>query len=85
MKKHEWQILFQDLDEGEIMESGRGSGLGSGGFCICPKCGEKIPHQRGIPCQDVKCPKCSAKMMREGSYHHNLLEEKKQKKSGESN
>lgn len=66
------------------MQSHQKTGLGSGGFCICPKCSEKIPHQRGLPCQEVKCPNCGAKMVREGSYHHNLIEEKKRGKSGDS-
>lgn len=46
---------------------GRNSGLGSGtgGFCICAKCGEKIPHQRGIKCTILKCPKCGNKMVRD--------------------
>lgn len=58
-------------------------GMGRGGFCICPKCSEKIPHRQGVPCQDERCQKCGAKMVREGSYHHNLIEKKK--KSGNSN
>jgi hypothetical protein len=33
----------------------------------------------GIPCQDERCPKCGAKMLREGSYHHDLLEKKRAK------
>ena len=54
--------------------------MGVGGYCICPKCEEKIPHNRGVPCQDERCPKCGAKMLREGSYHHDLLEKKMAKK-----
>ncbi|PIU45061.1 MAG: ferredoxin [Ignavibacteriales bacterium CG07_land_8_20_14_0_80_59_12] len=46
--------------------------MGSGGFCVCTKCGEKIPHRRGVPCQDELCPKCGTKLLREGSYHHQL-------------
>jgi hypothetical protein len=53
--------------------------LGAGGFCICPKCGEKLPHQQGEPCQDILCPKCNTKMLREGSEHHKMFLEKHQK------
>ncbi len=53
--------------------------MGTGGACFCPKCGEKIPHGRGIPCQEEHCPRCGAKMLREGSYHHELLEKKRSK------
>ena len=43
----------------------RGRGLGPEGMCECPKCGNKIPHQRGIPCTQMDCPKCGSKMFRE--------------------
>ena len=55
-------------------------GMGSEGFCVCPKCGVKIPHRAGMPCRNKKCPACGIKMVREGSYHHQLIEEKKKKK-----
>ncbi len=28
---------------------GGGRGLGLGGECVCPNCGEKVPHERGTP------------------------------------
>ncbi|OGM09104.1 hypothetical protein A2159_00575, partial [Candidatus Woesebacteria bacterium RBG_13_34_9] len=40
----------------------RGQGLGDSTDCVCPKCGEKAPHQRGVPCFNTKCPKCSTPM-----------------------
>ena len=43
----------------------RGRGLGPEGICVCPKCGNKVPHQRGIPCTQMDCSKCGSKMFRE--------------------
>ncbi len=54
-------------------------GISRGGFCACPECGQKTAHKRDIPCQDEKCPACGAKILREGSYHHDLLVKKKKK------
>jgi hypothetical protein len=43
---------------------GSRAGAGPGGNCVCPNCGEKVPHKQGIPCFDLKCPKCGARMAR---------------------
>jgi len=51
-------------------KGGRGGRIGGnmaagpGGNCVCPKCGEKVPHQQGMPCSCVTCPKCGANMVR---------------------
>ena len=38
---------------------------GPAGECVCPKCGHREPHMRGIPCVQQQCPKCGAAMSRE--------------------
>ena len=43
---------------------GPGAG-GSGGYCVCPQCGQREPHQRGTPCFVKKCSKCGSEMMRD--------------------
>jgi len=47
---------------GEVEEA---KGEGPGGNCVCPKCGYKIPHERGIPCSTLECPKCKINLDRE--------------------
>ena len=41
-----------------------GKGLGPGGECVCPKCGQRAPHQQGVPCYEQLCPQCNAPMTR---------------------
>lgn len=43
---------------------GSGRGAGTPNFCICPSCGAKSPHERGIPCIQVACPQCGKPMVR---------------------
>jgi predicted Fe-Mo cluster-binding NifX family protein len=45
--------------------SGPGTGAGVTNSCICPACGAKAPHERGIPCIQVNCPQCGKPMVRE--------------------
>jgi len=52
------------MGQGQGRGFGRNS-LGAGGKCVCTNCGEKVSHQRGIPCNTVNCPKCGMKMIRE--------------------
>ena len=40
------------------------AGAGPGGFCECPNCGTKLPHQVGQPCYEIKCPQCGTAMVR---------------------
>ena len=45
---------------------GRGQGgsfaAGPGGYCVCPNCGERAPHQLRSPCYNQRCPKCGTAM-----------------------
>ncbi len=45
-----------------------GRGLPRRGFggptnCVCPSCGTKATHQRGVPCSGMVCPKCGTHMV----------------------
>ena len=61
----------QGSGSGQGQGSGTGQGrnnggsFGTGGFCICTKCSEKVPHKRGIKCTTLKCPECGDTMIRE--------------------
>ena len=50
---------------GERLGRNKGGGFGPGGHCVCAKCGEKVPHQQGVKCTTLKCPKCGKPMVRE--------------------
>jgi len=48
--------------------SGQGVGnprVGDGGtdVCVCPNCGYEEPHEKGVPCNQKKCPKCGTPMV----------------------
>jgi hypothetical protein len=60
------------IGRGGGQPQGRGFGrmggpkaAGPAGFCACPKCGRREPHERGVPCAGQKCPACGAAMVRE--------------------
>ena len=54
-----WQR--QGRFKGEVEET---AGQGPDGYCVCSKCGYKIPHQRGVPCSTLKCPNCKVNLER---------------------
>jgi hypothetical protein len=64
--------MGQGSRTGRGMGMGRGQGrgqmggfaMGPGGQCVCPACGATAPHQPGVPCTQVQCPKCGAAMSR---------------------
>ena len=43
---------------------GRGRFRGPPAECVCPNCGFRMPHQRGIPCSQHICPRCGTRMVR---------------------
>jgi len=47
-----------------MQELPQAKGLGPEGYCVCPKCGYKIKHERGIPCLTLRCPKCNIPLIR---------------------
>ncbi len=59
----------QGSGRGTVRSGGRGrnngGAFGPGGFCVCAKCGEKVPHQQGVKCTALKCPKCGNTLVRE--------------------
>jgi len=34
------------------------------GVCVCPDCGFQHPHERGIPCYQITCPRCGQRLAR---------------------
>jgi len=34
-------------------------------YCVCPQCGHREPHQRGVPCVEMRCPSCGIAMTRQ--------------------
>ena len=41
---------------------GRGQGM-SVRTCVCPKCGYKTSHERGVPCRSMLCPHCNTPLV----------------------
>jgi cation diffusion facilitator family transporter len=39
-------------------------GKGPDGECVCPQCGYTVPHQKGVPCSSLQCPKCKINLER---------------------
>jgi Zn finger protein HypA/HybF involved in hydrogenase expression len=53
--------------------------MGPVGECICPKCQARIPHRKGVRCQEEQCPECGAKMLRVDSDDYMLWLKKQPK------
>jgi len=61
----------QSFDQGKGRGMKGGFGLGPGGDCICPSCGYKVPHKKGVPCNDTHCPHCDAILERHETIPEN--------------
>ena len=58
----------QGRKRGKHNGRGRKSGPfagGAGGYCVCQDCGHRTKHATGQPCNQQKCTKCGAQMLRE--------------------
>jgi predicted Fe-Mo cluster-binding NifX family protein len=44
---------------------GGAAAAGPSGYCVCPQCGRRLPHQRGTPCVERHCPNCRIAMTRQ--------------------
>jgi cation diffusion facilitator family transporter len=42
----------------------KAEGKGPDGECVCLQCGYTIPHQKGVPCSTLQCPKCEINLER---------------------
>ncbi|MDD4537950.1 MAG: DUF5320 domain-containing protein [Lentisphaeria bacterium] len=56
--------MGQGRGQGQGAGRGGGMGAGTGGECVCPKCGKRLAHQRGVPCTQRQCPDCGTTMTR---------------------
>lgn len=50
---------------GKGFAPGRGARGNPAGGCVCPSCGQRAPHEPGIPCRVKRCPRCGAALERE--------------------
>jgi len=48
-------------------KDGSPEGAGGSSICICPECGYEVEHDKGSPCNEIKCDKCGAKMTGKGA------------------
>lgn len=56
-------MFDRDMGNGQDKESGPGSRTKE--ICVCPACGTMVTQKLGIPCEEMGCPNCGAKMRKE--------------------
>lgn len=57
--------MEQGVGKGGGRGRNKGGAFGPGSFCVCTKCGKKVPHKRGEKCTTIKCPQCGHTMIRQ--------------------
>lgn len=63
-----YKMVQQRMGMGQGRGGGRGMGFGGPAMsCVCPSCSYQSQKQRGVPCANIKCPKCGSPMIRKGS------------------
>lgn len=55
-RKEHKRRRFSESTENGFIESGQN--------CKCPDCGYEQPHTPGVPCGQIKCPKCGKTLIR---------------------
>ena len=51
--------------ESEDERSSEPSVIGYDGYCVCPKCGRRMPRESNVPCASKFCLECEVMMYRE--------------------
>ncbi len=60
-KSKDIEHINKSLDDWK--NKGRANSMNQVKQCVCPKCGKKVVHKRGIPCVEEICPNCKSNMI----------------------
>ncbi|MCK4793512.1 MAG: hypothetical protein KAV87_57820 [Desulfobacteraceae bacterium] len=70
--------LYKKINGQLVLVNERGEGLGVGGerqgdggadVCVCPECNKEYPHEKGVPCNERKCPVCGVALVGESKVN----------------
>lgn len=82
----------KQIEELEEKQRGEGQGQdnprqGDGGTdtCICSECGYETEHERGKPCNEIKCPECGSEMTGKSKENDKQKDIDKEKESKDNN
>ena len=57
-------VLMNERGEGRGVGGGR-QGDGGADVCVCPECNKEYPHEKGMPCNEIRCPDCNVALVGE--------------------